>query len=114
MINPDIDVSEEFRWEDDSFEDQLDADGKLNPDFSLFYNLVVGRATGDLNLIEKGEISSPGCEFFRRAAVYALDGFPGISSSVRPKKLWIPKLKVTVALPSLTRERSFPIMALHV
>lgn len=110
VINPDIDVSEEFRWEDDSFEYQLDGDGKLNPDFSLFYNLVVGKGTGDLDLIEKGEISSPGCEFFRHAAVYALDGFPGDFFLCPTEEIVDYKTgEVTVTLPSLTREDHFQL-----
>ena len=45
VLNPDIDVSKEFRWEDDSFEDNLiDEKTRFNPKFSLFYNLVVGQA----------------------------------------------------------------------
>ena len=57
LLNPDLEVSKEFRWEDDSFQDKLvDEENKIrNPKFSLFYNLVVGQAVGDLDDIEKGE-----------------------------------------------------------
>lgn len=77
VLNPDVEVSKEFRWEDDSFQNKwVDKENRIRDSkFSLFYNLVVGEAVGDLDIIQEGEVNSPDCEFFRHAAVYAAHGF---------------------------------------
>ena len=110
VMDPETKVSDEFLFEDEageplhSFEEPNMADGKRNPEFSLFRNLVVGKAVGDLKLIEDGEISSPDCNFFRHAAVFSTEGFPG-DFFLSPTEDIIQKSKdVALFLPSLLNE----------
>lgn len=112
VLNPDLEVSEEFRWEDDSFEDKwVDEENKIrNPKFSLFYNLVVGQAVGDLDDIEKGEISSPNCEFFRHAAVYATEGLSSDFFLSPAAELEEKGTKTgTIPLPSFKRKEHYEL-----
>ena len=64
VLNPDIEVSEEFGGRMIPFKTSgLTKENRIRDSkFSLFYNLVVGEAVRDLDDIEKGEISSPNCE----------------------------------------------------
>ena len=112
VLNPDLEVSKEFRWEDDSFQDKwIDEENKIrNPKFSLFYNLVVGQAVGDLDDIEKGEISSPNCEFFRHAAVYATEGLSSDFFLSPAAELGEKGTKTgTIPLPSLKRKEHYEL-----
>lgn len=72
VINPKVEVSAEFQYEDHPYE----SGSEVHRYGSLFKNLVIGSAIGDHLLIAKNEIRSPNCEFFRHASVYHYEGYP--------------------------------------
>ena len=125
VINPDLEVSKEFRYNDDhghmdSFVDRwIDEEQTVkNQKFSLFYNLVVGEAMGDLKhdssgyLVDDGGLNSnPGCEFSCHADVYLMEGYPcDFFLSPIPIKISYNKTSEnTLILPSLSQEADYEL-----
>lgn len=113
VINPEIGVSDEFKWEDedghrgDFFVDAEDSEGKANPEFSLFRNLVVGQLMGDLDPIEKIDIFSPDCEFFRHAALFVQEGFPSDFFLCPTEQIKAESFSNPIQLPSMASEAHF-------
>ena len=113
VINPEVGVSDEFKWEDehgdrgDFFVDAEDSEGNTNPEFSLFRNLVVGQLMGDLDPIEKVDIFSPACEFFRHAALYVRGGFPSDFFLCPTMQLMTDSSSKPIQLPSMIEETHF-------
>lgn len=73
VINPEVEVSDEFQYEDHPYE----TGSGVHEYGSLFKNLILGSAVGDhQELVAGGEIHSPDCEFFRHVSIYHHEGYP--------------------------------------
>ena len=116
VINPEVGVSDEFKWEDkdghreDSFVDPFDSEGKPNSDFSLFRNLVVGELTGDLDPITSGDIFCPENEFFRHASLYVSFNFPSDFFLCPTKQVAAESFSKPIQLPSMANETHFRLI----